>query len=168
MGDRARDPRPVSLLKMPIFSTLQKIFRLSILPVFIFVSVSTRLHAAEVPSPENIVWTEEELAQDISIRLLKRTDKSSHHMIRLKGSERPHVHQTHDLSVRLIKGSVRVYVEDRWIEMKAGDKLEIPKNTLHWAENTALEASEAYAVFSPPLDERDTLTVIYPEGAMPA
>lgn len=107
-------------------------------------------------------WTSDELARDIAVKPLRRNAESSYHLIRLQGKESPHVHESHDLVVFMRKGRARVYLKNRWLEMRRGDIIEIPRGILHWAENAASGPSEVYAVFSPPLDAPDTVLRPFP------
>lgn len=118
----------------------------------------SRIFDAEGESAE-VSWTAEELAADIAVKRVRRNAESSHHLIRLRGKESPHVHENHDLVVFMRKGKARVFLKNRWHEMKGGDIIEIPRGVLHWAENAAREPGEVYAVFSPPLDAPDMILV---------
>ncbi len=91
---------------------------------------------------------------------LKRTQWASYHLIRLAGAEKPHVHQRHDAAITLITGHVRLHLGQETYEMKAGDVAYIPHGLEHWAENLVRSgASEAYVVFTPPFDGKDTVPV---------
>jgi mannose-6-phosphate isomerase-like protein (cupin superfamily) len=104
-----------------------------------------------------IPWTADELKQPISVVEVRRGNWSSHHVVRLAGAEKPHVHERHDVLVTLLRGRVRMHVgEQVWI-MEAGDVADIPHGTPHWAQNIVRDgASEAYVVFTPPYDGQDS------------
>lgn len=52
---------------------------------------------------QNVVWSDEEKAKPIAIHHLSRNELSSSHLIRLKGSEPPHYHDHHNLTVTVLK-----------------------------------------------------------------
>jgi mannose-6-phosphate isomerase-like protein (cupin superfamily) len=109
---------------------------------------------------ERIAWTPDELAKPIAVRRLHATAETSVSMIRLKDAEKPHIHQTHDLVVVMLSGGGVLHLGDRAIAVKPGDVMEIPRGTVHWAENTDAAGSEVYAVFSPPYDGMDNIPVL--------
>src|SRR5688572_11770472 len=79
-----------------------------------------------VVTPAEIAWTEEELARDVAVIELRRGSWSSEHIVRLKGAEKPHMHERHDLSVTLLYGSVRMHVGDQEFLMSPGTVATIP------------------------------------------
>ncbi len=110
----------------------------------------------DLPAP---TWTVEEQAKPIAVHRLRATAETSISVIRLAGAEQPHIHKDHDLVVVLLSGAARLHLGQRVIDVHPGDVMEIPRGTVHWAENTGAGASEVYAVFSPPYDGRDNLPV---------
>lgn len=102
-----------------------------------------------------VEWTAEELKQDIAVRRLRDNGESSTHAIRLRTAETPHVHDKHDVSVLMIKGSAKVHVGEKVEAMRPGSRLLIPPGTVHWAENIGPETCEVYAIFTPPYDGKD-------------
>lgn len=117
------------------------------------------LQAAQVVLPERqfdpAVWSAEEQDRPIAVRRLSATAHSSNHLIRLQGSERPHYHDRHDLTVTLLAGAGRIHLADRQVDLAPGDVVVIPKGTLHWAENRATGASVVFAQFAPAFDGKD-------------
>ena len=101
------------------------------------------------------VWSAEELARDIAVRSLQRSEYASTHLIRLRGSEEPHFHDRHDLAITLLSGASVLHFADRDIALRAGDTAFIPRGSYHWAENTGTDASVVFAVFAPPFDGKD-------------
>ncbi len=108
---------------------------------------------------EQITWTREDRQKEIAVQHLRKTDSASHHLVRLKGAEQPHVHEHSDLTVTVLSGKVRMHLDKHVIEVKAGQVIDIPRGTMHYAENLAPSASEAYTVFSPPLQKDDNRPV---------
>lgn len=103
----------------------------------------------------DIVWTEEELKKDIVIRHLERTEYMSTHLIRLQGSEYPHYHDNHDLSVTFLSGDGAIHFKDRTADLAPGAVIFVPKGVFHWAENRGKEASLVHVVIAPPFDGKD-------------
>lgn len=104
---------------------------------------------------EEIIWSEQELQKDIAVKLLESNEHSSILLIRLKGSEKPHIHEHHDLSVYVLKGTSSVTIGKKEIELRIGDFVTIPKGTIHWAKNKGALPAEVVAIFSPPYKGRD-------------
>ncbi len=104
-------------------------------------------------------WTSDELKAPIARRMLRKTSGASYHLIRLKTSEEPHVHQEHDLSVFVLHGKSRVHLAGKVYDVRPGDVVEIPRDTPHWVENKGRKASLVYAVFTPPFDGKDQFPV---------
>ncbi len=102
-----------------------------------------------------ISWTDDDIRKDIAIVHLRRTETASHHIVRLSGAEIPHIHDHSDLTVTVLSGKVRMNLGDEVQIVGPGQVIDIPRGTAHFAENIAPGASEAYAVFSPPLDKAD-------------
>ena len=84
---------------------------------------------------QNVVWTAEEKKKDIAVRHLARSDYSSSHLLRVKGAEKPHYHDEHDLSVTVISGKSIIHFKDHEVLLEQGDVVSISKGTYHWAEN---------------------------------
>ncbi len=104
-------------------------------------------------------WTAAELAKPIAVRRLQATQHTSINIIRLDGAEQPHIHRDHDLIVIVLHGTARLHLGNHVMEVRSGDIMEIPRGVVHWAENTGSEASEVYAIFSPPYDGLDNIPV---------
>ncbi len=81
--------------------------------------------------------------KEVVVQHLRRDAASSHHFVNLVGSEKPHVHDRSDLTVFILRGSVRMHFEDRVVDVQPGDVVDIPMGAFHWAENTAKEPSLA-------------------------
>lgn len=108
---------------------------------------------------KEVVWSEKDLAKDIVVKLLESNKYSSIFFIRLKGSEKPHIHASHDLSVYVIKGQSSVTIENKRIVLSPGDFVTIPKGTVHWAQNIGKSPAEVIAIFSPPYKGKDKILV---------
>lgn len=112
-----------------------------------------------LPDPINPLWTPAEQEKPIAVRRLRSTAEVSVSLIRLAGAEQPHIHKDHDLVVVMLTGQARLHLGNRTVDVRPGDVMEIPRGVVHWAQNTGPEASEVYAIFSPPYDGRDNLPV---------
>lgn len=101
-------------------------------------------------------WNAADKEKNLIIKEINRSAHASYHVIHLAGSETPHTHQTHDLTVMILRGSMCIHFGEKKYVLKPGDVLSIPKGTVHWAENTGRQAGEAYAIFVPAFDEKDS------------
>ncbi len=110
-----------------------------------------------LPDPVDPLWTPSELAKPIAVRRLRETKETSVSLIRLAGSEQPHIHKDHDLVVVLLSGQARLHLGNRVVDGRPGDVMEIPRGVVHWAKNTGPDASLVYAIFSPPYDGLDNV-----------
>ena len=143
------------------YFTTMKIFRSALsclLPVILITSCVHSRNAVVISPVEGVWqpnWNHDELSKDLAIRNLRFTSETSHHIIRLKTSERPHVHRNHDLTVFVLKGKAIMHLNDRNIVVNAGDVIEIPRGFVHWAENLDRTGSHVYAIFNPPYDGKD-------------
>lgn len=100
-------------------------------------------------------WTEEDRQKEIAVKPIFRSPESSAAIIRLKGNERPHYHDQHDLNVSLLSGMSVIHFKDHEVKMLPGDVVFIPKGAYHWAENIAPSASIVFAIFSPAYSGKD-------------
>jgi mannose-6-phosphate isomerase-like protein (cupin superfamily) len=108
-----------------------------------------------VSGPVTQSWSAAELEQDVAVQTLRVLPEASYHLVRLKGSEKPHYHDRSDLLSFVLEGHVAAHVGTDVFEAYAGDVIEIPRGTLHWIENRAAVPSIAYVVFSPAFDGKD-------------
>lgn len=122
-------------------------------------SSCTSIQPRTVYSPEGAVrevdWTQAKWHEGVAVKTLSQRTGSSTHLVRIEDREKPHVHDAHDLVAVVLEGKVLVHLGGREILAKPGDVIEVPRGTIHWAENRARGRSKAYAVFSPPFDGKD-------------
>lgn len=104
-------------------------------------------------------WTTAEKQKPIAVRHLHKTDTSSTHLVRLAGAEKPHVHDSHDLTVTVLSGTSTIHIGEREEAVSAGDVIVIPKGTYHWAENNGEAASIVLTIFSPAFDGKDVRNI---------
>lgn len=89
---------------------------------------------------------------------------SSHHLVQVRRAEPPHLHATHDLTVRLVRGQGRMHLGNQVFPVAVGDTTFIPRGVPHYFENTGAMPAAFLAIFSPTFDDRDRV----PVGAPPA
>jgi mannose-6-phosphate isomerase-like protein (cupin superfamily) len=101
-------------------------------------------------------------SENIKITTLGQGQSVSHHLVQIRDREKPHVHKIHDGTVVMVKGGGYLMMENRRLDMSAGDIVYIPRGAVHYFVNTTSEPTVAFVVFSPPFDGKDTLPVEKP------
>jgi mannose-6-phosphate isomerase-like protein (cupin superfamily) len=101
-------------------------------------------------------------SENIKITTLGQGQGVSHHIVQIRDREKPHVHRIHDGTVVVIKGRGYLMMDNRRIDLSAGDIAYIPRGAVHYFVNTASEPAVAFVVFSPPFDGKDTVPVLKP------
>ena len=96
-------------------------------------------------------------SENIKITTLGQGQGVSHHLVQVRDREKPHVHKIHDGTVVMVKGGGYLMMENRRIDLSAGDIVYIPRGAVHYFVNTASEPTVAFVVFSPPFDGKDTV-----------
>ncbi len=113
----------------------------------------------KIVSPEGetvqIEWTAAEKLKDAAKRDLGQNAQASYHAIRLRKAEPLHMHDSHDLTVVVLKGSGKIHFGYNAFKLEKGDITHIPRGIPHWVENTGKEPLEAYAIYMPPSDGKD-------------
>jgi mannose-6-phosphate isomerase-like protein (cupin superfamily) len=80
---------------------------------------------------------------------------SSYHLVQVRDAEPLHVHATHDLAVRLVRGQGRLRLGDHDFPIALGDATFIPRGVPHAFTNTGAEPAALLATFSPAFDGTD-------------
>jgi mannose-6-phosphate isomerase-like protein (cupin superfamily) len=96
---------------------------------------------------------------NIKITTLGQGREVSHHIVQIRDRERPHLHQRHDGTVFMFKGSGYLIMDKVRIDLSASDVVYIPRGTVHYFVNTGSEPAVAFVVFAPPFDGKDTVPV---------
>ena len=110
---------------------------------------------AEIETFDGVDWPSNFNSQGVAVKtVLTNTDKSTH-LVTIKGQEKPHYHDQHDLFAYVTQGNVKIHFKNRTEFLEVGDTVMIPKGTYHWAENTNADASNMVVVFTPPFDKKD-------------
>jgi quercetin dioxygenase-like cupin family protein len=86
-----------------------------------------------------------------------RTAVASYHLVQAGGSESPHRHATHDLTVVVLRGRGRLVRDTETIPMAAGDAALVPRQVVHWFSPAPGDDAVALIVFTPPLDAPDVV-----------
>jgi len=93
---------------------------------------------------------------NVRITPLFKNDDSSHYIIQINDRERPHIHETHDLTVIVKKGKGTLNLGKEKIAMKAGDIAFIPRGKVHYFVNESKHCTAvSYVVFSPAYHGKD-------------
>ena len=86
-----------------------------------------------------------------------RTEGASYHLVQVLGSERPHRHETHDLTVFVLRGrGVLTRLAGR-TPLGQGDTAVVPRGEPHWFASEGAFPAVALVVFTPPLDAPDAV-----------
>lgn len=99
------------------------------------------------------------LEEEISNTLISRGDLASYHLVQIRGSEKPHYHEFHDLAVFMQSGSGTIFLEKESFKVKAGSVIFIPHDTTHYFLNNGADPAVAIVVFSPPFNGEKKLLV---------
>jgi mannose-6-phosphate isomerase-like protein (cupin superfamily) len=98
-------------------------------------------------------------SENIKITTLGQGQSVSHHVVQVRDREKPHIHKLHDGTVVMVKGRGYLMMDNRRIDLSAGDIVYIPRGAVHYFVNTASEPAVAFVIFSPPFDGKDNLPV---------
>jgi len=66
-----------------------------------------------------------------------------------------HIHKTHNETVYIVSGTAQMYVNDKWVEIGAGNLHFNPMGKVHTVKNTGSEPLVLLSIFSPALKEPD-------------
>ena len=102
------------------------------------------------------------LAEGQAIRVdeVGRTPAASYHVVQIRGSERPHRHLAHDLTVVVLRGRGTLTLAGRTVELVAGDAAVIPRGEAHWFARRGRAPAVALVTFTPPLDAPDSVAEV--------
>ncbi len=95
--------------------------------------------------------------QEIRADEVGRTPSASYHLVQVRGSESPHRHIAHDLTVFVLHGQGTLTLGEVCRALAAGDAAVIPRGAVHWFANGGRAPALALVVFTPPLDAPDTV-----------
>jgi quercetin dioxygenase-like cupin family protein len=128
------------------------------------------LYIGPQPQSWETIVREHPLGPDENINgvlLLKQPDVS-HFLVQIRNREQPHIHQTHDATIVMLRGRGRLVLKDRILIARAGDVLFIPRGTPHYYVNDGPQPTVVLAIFTPAYDGKDAEVVPFedrPSGA---
>src|SRR3989338_10355155 len=93
--------------------------------------------------------------ENIKVIPLFKNENGSHFIIQIRDSEKPHIHETHDLTVVVKRGKGVLHIGKNELPMKCDDIAFIPKGIFHYFVNTGSEPAVAYVIFNPIYDGKD-------------
>lgn len=101
------------------------------------------------------------LAAETPLRVdeVGRTPGGTYYLVQVQGSETPHRHVKHDLTILVLRGGGVLTVGDERIALAAGDAAVIPRGVPHWFANGGRHAAVAFVIYTPPLDKPDVVPV---------
>jgi len=95
--------------------------------------------------------------QSIRVDEVGRTAGASYHLVQVRGSETPHRHVAHDLTVFVLRGRGTLTRGDRRFQLEAGDAAVIPRGEVHWFAPSGRASAVSLVVFTPALDGPDVV-----------
>lgn len=116
----------------------------------------TQLEGIKSKTADRFKWENAvQPGEDISKALILEMENSSAHFIHIRGSEKKHSHDFHDLTVIIQSGSGRMYLGTSSVSVAAGAVIFIPRGLEHYFVNGGPEPASAIAVYSPAFDGKD-------------
>jgi mannose-6-phosphate isomerase-like protein (cupin superfamily) len=101
------------------------------------------------------------LGPDEQVKGLLLSDRPavSHVVVQIRGREQLHIHQEHDVTIVMLRGTGRLALGDRVLSLRAGDTVLIPRGTPHYYLNEGREPTVVLAIFTPSYDGKDAVVV---------
>lgn len=93
--------------------------------------------------------------ENIKATLIHKTEDVSIHLIQIRFKEKPHIHKTHDLIVSLKNGKGVLHIAEKIIIMSEGDSAFIPRDIVHYFENSGEDVAVGVGIFIPSYDGTD-------------
>jgi len=131
--------------------------------LFIFSAALTFTYAADTTS--QIVTQVDQILKDNPLKAgekiqrikVAEDDTLTVFVVRLgEGEEiKAHFHKTHDETIYVIKGTGRMLVGDKWIDIKPGTFHFNSMGKVHYTKNTGDEPLVAISIFTPAMREPD-------------
>jgi len=123
-------------------------------------------HAVRVSTPHGPLDLDQFLAshplgEEGGVRAdqIGRTEGASYHIVQVHGSEKPHRHETHDLTVFVLRGHGVLTRPAGRMPLQQGDASVMPRGEPHWFASEGAFPAVTLVVFSPPLDAPDAVPV---------
>jgi quercetin dioxygenase-like cupin family protein len=97
--------------------------------------------------------------ENLRISLLSKTEHASVHLVQVRWGEKPHIHESHDLSVFVLRGHGEMTMGHETRVIQEGDMVHVSAGLRHFFTNRSRSPAVAVLVFSPPFDGKDTKPV---------
>lgn len=102
----------------------------------------------------------EELSeQNIKLTPLFSDTNSSSYYIVIRDLVKPHYHASHTETIYIESGTATLRLNDKFIEIKAGDCINIPPNTIHSVRVTSKEKLKVLSIQAPQFFGKDRIFV---------
>ncbi|OGR89483.1 MAG: hypothetical protein A3A86_00160 [Elusimicrobia bacterium RIFCSPLOWO2_01_FULL_60_11] len=116
----------------------------------------TQLEGIKAKTADHFKWENAiQPGEDVSKVRILEMENSSAHFIQIRGTEKKHSHDLHDLTVIIQSGSGRMYLGASSVGVAAGAVIFIPRGLEHYFVNGGPEPASAIAVYSPAFDGKD-------------
>ena len=92
---------------------------------------------------------------NIKVANLGRSASASQHVVQIRDREVLHVHKLHDATVTMMRGQGYLILDDKRVNLKAGDIVHVQRGVAHQYFNTSRDPTVLLAVYSPPFDGKD-------------
>lgn len=117
-----------------------------------------------IASPAQNVWGADTMQppkdfENIYVKKLAADSLMSSSVIWIKTELKPHKHATHSEQVNILDGTASMRLGDKWIDVKKGDIIFIPKGTVHAVKVTSKTVFKVVSVQSPFADGTDRIWV---------
>jgi quercetin dioxygenase-like cupin family protein len=121
----------------------------------------TRISTPQGPLDLDHFLATHRLAEEGGIRAdqIGRIDGASYHVVQVLGSERPHRHETHDLTVFVLRGRGVLTRLAGKTPLEQGDAAAVPRGEPHWFASEGAFPAVALVIFTPPLDAPDAVSL---------
>ena len=96
---------------------------------------------------------------NIKVANLGRSASASQHVVQIRDREVLHVHKLHDATVTMMRGQGYLVLDNKRVNLKAGDIIHIQRGVAHQYVNTSSDPTVLLAVYSPPFDGQDNYPV---------
>jgi len=106
-------------------------------------------------------WKKENESKEMAVQGTETVQLLASSFFLLSGTEEPHLHAEHDLSLTLLEGQASIHFEERAHPLHPGDTVLIPKQTVHWMENTG-ETGAVFHMVITPVEWNDDTVIVKP------
>ncbi|MBK9732009.1 MAG: cupin domain-containing protein [Chitinophagaceae bacterium] len=100
-----------------------------------------------------------EAYENISSQLLNSDSNVTSIVIWIKKEVKPHVHTIHSEQVYVLEGTGKMLLGEKTMEVKPGDLIFIPKQTIHALKVTSATPMKVLSIQAPEFDGKDRVFV---------